>query len=246
MTTLKSATAPLWQLIFGIVDKPATTYKAVAARRTRRTWAVPLILVVLCLMAMVVVQSPYTVEKAQQQAERQLQSLPSDQQKAVRASMETFTSLPFILATGLAAGSLALLAGILAQAAFLYFATLVTGGEVAFGTVFTLSVWSRLPAAIGFLTLAAFTTVARRLVEYPGLAALAATGDMVQDAQNPLVALLGRIDLFWLWHLLLVGIGLAVLGRRGRSKALLLTLLYAILTLAAAALPTMLFGGAAR
>jgi hypothetical protein len=84
----------------------------------------------------------------------------------------------------------------------------------------------------------------QRMIEQPGLSFLVATGDVLQDARNPFYLVLGRLDIFWLWHLLLVVLGLSVAARMGRGKSLLLTLLYAVLTLGLTVLPTVIFGGA--
>lgn len=245
MNTANSKTPPLWQLLFGIVDKPTATFKAVLARRKWQTWAMPLLVVLLCFAVMTVIGAPYGVEIAHQQAERQLSTMPAEQAEAARASMDTFTSLPFILATGLVMGAIILIIGLLAQAAILYFGALVAGGEVEFGPVFTMSVWTRLPTALRMLVQAGFMLVAKRSIQYPGLAALVATGDMMKDAQNPMVALLGRLDLFWVWHLLLVVLGLSVVARFSRFKSLVLTVILAALSLAATVVPSLLFGGAA-
>jgi len=245
VNTANSKTPPLWQLLFGIVDRPTATFKAVLARRKWRTWAMPLLVVLLCFAVMTVIGAPYGVEIARQQAERQLSTMPAEQAEAARASMGTFTSLPFILATGLVMGAIILIIGLLAQAAILYFGALVAGGEVEFGPVFTMSVWTRLPTALRMLVQAGFMLVAKRSIQYPGLAALVATGDMMKDAQNPMVALLGRLDLFWVWHLLLVVLGLSVVARFSRFKSLVLTVILAALSLAATVVPSLLFGGAA-
>lgn len=242
-TTLNGEMRPLWQLLTGIIDRPAATFRAILAQRKWWMWAVPLLIVLVCFSVMTVVGAPYAVELARQQAEQQLNTVPPEQAEAARASIETFTSLPFILATGLGVGSLMLVIGVVAQAAILYFSALVAGGEVNFGSVFTMSTWTRLPMAVGFLAQAAFIAIANRTVQYPGLSALVGTGDLMQDGRNPLVALLGRLDLFWLWHLFLVVVGLAVVARFSRSKALVLTLIYAAITLATIALPSLLFGG---
>ena len=249
MTTVEAVSngeaRPLWQLLFGIVDRPTATFVAVLARRKWWMWAIPLLVILLCMAVMIVARAPYDVELARQQMQRQLDSMPADQAQAVRAGgMETFTSLPFILATGLGVGAVALIIGVVAQAAVLYFGSLVAGGEVNFGQVFTMSVWTRLPSAVNSLTLAGFTLIAGRTVRYAGLSALVAVGDLMKDGRNPMVALLGQIDLFWLWHLLLVGLGLSVVARFSRLKALVLTLIYAVLSLAVVVLPTLLFGGA--
>jgi hypothetical protein len=235
----------LWQLLIGIIDKPAATFEAVLARRGWWMWAVPLLMVLLCMAFMMVVRTPYDMVIAEQQLERQLASMPPDQAEAARAGAETFMSFPVRLATGLIVAFIMLLVGIVAQAAILYFGALVFGGETEFSAVFTMSTWTRLPMALYFLVQAVFMLVAQRAVNSPGLSALVATGDLLKDAQNPLFTLLGRLDPFWLWHLFLVVVGLSVVARFSRVKSLVLTIIYAALSLALTTLPTLLFGGLA-
>lgn len=248
MTSLPQSLAddqprPLWQLLFGMIDRPVVTFRAVVAQSRWWMWAMPLLLLILSLAVLLVVQTPYTLELARQQMESQLASVPEDQVEAARAGMEMTMSLPFMLATGLGFGTVALVVVTLAQATFLYFAALVTGGETSFGAMFRMSVWSRLPLAIGALVQAGFIAFAGRLIQYPGLSFFVATGDLMQDARNPLFVLLSGLDLFWLWHLLLVVLGLSVAARFGRGKSLALVLLYAVLALGLTVLPTILFGG---
>jgi hypothetical protein len=154
-------------------------------------------------------------------------------------------SMPVVLISGLVGGTIALLIGIVGQAALLYFGALIAGGEVDFGPVFTVSAWTRLPLALRSLVRALFVAVSGRSPQMLGLAALAASGDMLQDARNPLVVLLSQADLFWLWHLLLVVLGVAVVARFSRVKSVILTVVYAIVSLAVVVIPTMLFAGMA-
>jgi hypothetical protein len=235
---------PLWQLLFGIIDKPTATFQAILSQRTWLMWAVPLLVLILAFALVTIANLPYTQELAREQAERQLASLPAEQAEMARERMETGLSRPVLLASTLGFGVLALLIGVLAQATFLYFSALIAGGDdMNFGSVFTVSAWTRLPMAIGFLVQAGFIVFTQGAIRYPGLAAFVSTGDLIQDAQNPLFSLLGRVDLFWLWHLLLVVMGLSVVARIGRGKSLILTLIYAALALGIAVLPSLLFGG---
>jgi hypothetical protein len=251
MTTVEAVsngeTRPVWQLLFGIVDKPAATFRAALARRKWWMAVVPLLIVFVCLAVLLAARAPHDAELARQQMQRQLESMSAEQAQAAQASgtMDTFTSAPFIFGAGLVTGLLALVIGVLAQAAVLYFGALITGGEVNFGQVFTMSAWTRMPSAFGALVQAGFTLAAGRAVNYPGLSTLVATGDLTKDGRNPMVGLLSGVDLFWLWHLLLVAIGLSVVARFGRVKATALTLIYAALSLALVVLPTLLFGGMA-
>lgn len=238
-----AGTQPLWQLLLGIVDRPAATFQAVVARRKWWMWAAPLALVLLCLAVMMLVRTPYDMQLARQQMERQLASMPADQAELARERMQTLMSFPVTLATGLLMAAIMLFIGVVAQAAILYFGALVAGGEVIFGPVFTMSAWTRLPMAVSYLVQAGFMWVAGRAINAPGLSALVASGDVLKDAQNPWFTLLGRLDLFWLWHVFLVVVGLAVAARFSRARALVLTLIYVALSLAATTLPSVLFGG---
>lgn len=244
-TVSNSQTPPLWQLLFGIIDRPTATFKAVLARRKWWMWVVPFLVVLVCMGAMTAVRTPYDTELSRQEVERRLASMPADQAQAARESMETFMSLPFRLATALVTVTIFLLIGIVAQAAILYFGSLVAGGEVDFGPVFTMSVWTRLPSAIYFLVQAGFMLVAKRAINAPGLSTLVATGDLVKDAQNPMFSLLGRLEPFFLWHLLLVVLGVSVVARFSRKKALVLALIYAVLSLAVTTIPGLLAAGLA-
>ncbi len=248
MTTItqpvtNGTTRPLWQLFFGIIDRPVTTFQAIAAQSKWSMWAAPLLALILSLVILLLVQTPHTLVLARGQMEEQLATLPEEQVEAARAGMEMTMSLPFMLATSIGFGTLALIVATLAQAALLYFTALVSGGELTFGAMFRMSAWSRIPMAISALVQAGFIAVAGRLIQYPGLSFLVATGDLMQDARNPLFVLLSGLDLFWIWHLLLVVVGVAVVARFGRGKALVLTLVYAVLALALTVLPVLLFGG---
>ena len=229
-------------MMLNLVDRPASTFRAALAGRSAWLWVAPLLILVLALGAAMAAQAPYSAELAQQQAERQISSMPADQAEAARGQIETFTSTPFILATSLITGIIMVGIGLLAQAAFLHFGALVLGAESEFRNSFKVSVWTRMPQALRYVVMAAFTLVAGRQIQYPGLSALVASGDILQDGKNPLVALLGGLDPFWLWHLWLVVIGVSVLANFRRSKSIGLTIVYGALSLLLLVLPSLLFG----
>jgi hypothetical protein len=114
-----------------------------------------------------------------------------------------------------------------------------------YGSVFTMSSWARIPMAIGYLALTGLILITQDAIKYPGLSFLVGTGNMIQDAQNPIYVLLSNIDIFWLWHLLLAVLGLSVVSRLSRGKSLVLILIYAVLAVAITVLPTLLFAGMA-
>jgi uncharacterized membrane protein YhaH (DUF805 family) len=235
---------PLWRLFVGIIDRPAGTFEGVLARRGWWMWAAPLLILLVAFAVLTLVSMPYTLEMAREQAELRLAELSPSQAEAARATMEISLSYPVMLASSLGFGALALLIGLLAQATFLYFSALVAGGDdMSFSQVFTISAWTRLPLAVGLLVQAGYVAFSQNGIRYLGLSFLVATGNLLEDAANPLVPLLSKIDLFWMWHLALIVIGLGVVARFGRGNSLVLTLIYAALALGFAALPSLLFGG---
>ncbi len=233
----------IWALLPGFIDRPRSTLQAVLAQRRWTMWLAPLLVILISFTVLTVIQTPYTLEVAREQMQAQLATMPEEQAQAMQAGMGASLSLPVMLATSLGFGAIMLVVSLLAQATFLYFTALVAGGEMDFGSMFTVSAWSRLPEAISYLAQAGFTAAMAQLIRQPGLSFLVTTGDMMQDARNPFFGLLSRLDLFWLWHLLLVAVGLSVAARFGWGKSGLLTLLYAALVLALAILPTLLFSG---
>lgn len=240
MTTTTSSRS-MWQLFIGIIDKPVVTFKAIAERPR---WLAPLVVIILAFILLTVVQLPHSMELAQQQMEAQLASMPEEQAAAARPMMERGQSMPVMLATTLGFGLVVWLLGLVVEATFLYFTALVAGSDdMRFGSVFGMCSWASLPFAVGYLVQAGYIAVANRMIQYPGLSGLVATGNLLQDARDPLFIVLGRLDIFWTWHLILVVLGLAVVARISRVKASVLTLLYALLALGFSALPVLIFGG---
>lgn len=246
--TAKTETFPsqnqpsLGALLVSLIDKPGDTFRVLAARRGIWRWLLPVLISFLALAVLALVQTPYTMEIARQQAEQQLAAMPPEQAEAARQSMAFGFSFPFMLGTTLVSGLLALIVILLIQAAFFYFGGLLLGGsEMTFGAIFTMTVWARLPLALGALVLAGFIAVSGRFIQYPGLAFLATSGDVMQDAANPMIALLSGVDLFWAWNLILLIIGLTVVARLSRIKAILLVVIFAALSLGVILLPSLIF-----
>jgi hypothetical protein len=78
---------------------------------------------------------------------------------------------------------------------------------------------------------------------YTGLAALQVSGDALQDARNPMIALLSFADIFWIWHIILLTIGLAVATKFSRGKAFFIVLVYALLSIGLGVGATLLGAG---
>jgi hypothetical protein len=231
-TVNNQADRSLWFHLIGIIDRPVATFEAVTKRRKWTIWALPLAIVLIALTLVTVAQAPYTAEFAREQAETQLATLSEAQAEQARSVMETTTSVPFMIAMGLLFGYLAIIVGLLIETAFYYFGSIIMGGnDTNFGSVFSMNSWSRLPMAIGYVVQLGIVLVTQDMITTPGLSFFVAGEDLIENAQNPVYVLLANIDLFWLWHLILAVLGVAVVARMSRGKSAVLVVLYAVLAL---------------
>ena len=223
----------VWTLLISIIDRPRRTFEAVITR-PRWKWVLPMVLAVIAVAILAWVSAPHTAELAQETTMSQLTQsgmTPDEAQKMMDSTAQFRTPL-FLGLVGSITG--ALMVGIIwaAMAGLFYFLSLVVGAEeLTFGAVFNVVAWSSIPLTLRNLVQAAVIGILGKFPVYAGLSALQATGDTLKDAGNPIFALLTFADIFWLWHIALLVIGLAVCTKFSRTKAFFITLIYALLSI---------------
>jgi hypothetical protein len=225
----------LWQLLVSIIDRPAVTMSYVG-KKPGWAWVMPALLVLVGLAVFSVVTAPLTSELALRQAQQQMASLPPQQAEQAAAQLERFTSPPMMAAFSIIGGLVALAVTWLLGAGVLYFLGLVAGSEANFAQSFAILAWSWLPYFLRNLVMAAYVAYSGKLVD-PGLSSLVATGDRAKDAANWLYGLLSQVDPLYLWHLILVIVGLAAVGRLSKTKATIVGLIYLAVTTALSLIP---------
>jgi hypothetical protein len=192
----------------------------------------------------VAVSAPSLSEVSRQQAEQQIESqMPSmsgEQEEQVARSIATFTSPLFLAATGIALGTLGLVLTWLFRGALLFFISYLFGTDNPYIQMVTLVLWTWLPFALKNLVEAIYVIINGQLPVHRGLSFLVASADQVQNAGNLFYGLLAQIDLFLVWHLVLVGIGLAVSTRSTTAKTAVGTFGYWLVTALIGLFPTLL------
>jgi len=221
---------PLGQRLVGIVDRPRAAFAQIAAR-PGKGWFIPVLILLLGLVALNLALAPHAAVEAQRQMDQQLATLPPGQADALVARMDQLVSPLFVGLMGLVAGIVGTALAILLGAVVLYFVALFTGGEGGFGPTLGVMLWAWIPFGIRALVQAAVIAAQGRLIVNQGLSYLVSVGDRVKDSQNVLYGLLAQVDLFALWHLVLVWAAALALYKLGRNKALVVVLLYAIVSL---------------
>lgn len=228
-------------LLADIVDRPAIALAEIAAR-PRWRWLLPALLVIAAMLALAIVSNPLTTAEAQQVMRQQLSQLSSEQAELAGTWIARFQQPALLLATTIGAGLLGLALSWLVASVILYFSVLVAGGDVTFGSLYATLPWIWLPFALRDALQTAYVLLKKALIVNQGLSYLVSTGSVVDDAKNVWYTLLSRVDLFTIWHLVLVIVVLTVLPRFGRGKAFFLALIYAALSLGLRLLPTLLSG----
>lgn len=104
------------------------------------------------------------------------------------------------------------------------------------GSILNLTAWSMMPLALRYLVRSGDVAVTQNLISSPGLAGFAPAGG---GGAAFLAGLLGQIDFFYIWHVILLGIGAVMLSNLGR-KAWIATLAAVLVVMLLSALPGMI------
>jgi hypothetical protein len=184
----------------------------------------------------VVVAAPITARQSREALATVQEQLGEGRSAEERAQMEQATSVvasPLITVVFPAvAGVVGRLIGWLVWAGALYLGSMVLGGRGGFRPMLNMVVWTWLPYALRGLLRTIYIPLTGQVIRDPGLSGLVqqerSVGEMIAAppalGQQVLVAILSRVDLFLVWHLVLVVIGVAVTMRLSRRKAVLVTL----------------------
>ncbi len=234
-------------LLGGMIVRPRRTL-TLLTERGGRSWWLPALLASLFLVLPMAVGAPVRARLAReaflesrQQIEEQMGQQMSQEQLDQTVAI---TASPLITLVFPAVGGVAGMAVTwLAYAGALYLGGLALGGRRAFGGMFGMVVWTWLPYAVRGLLRTVYTLSSGEIVVNEGLAGFVeGTG----VGQILLKALLGRVDLFLIWHLALLIAGVGVVARLPRRKAVLLTLGVWLLMTLLGLLPALIGGVFAR
>jgi hypothetical protein len=134
---------------------------------------------------------------------------------------------------GAAAG---ILFGRLLRAAVLHVSSLALGGRQSFGAVYRVSAWATFPLLLRGAVQLVYILVAGRTIEGAGLSGLLAAAPVADSgaamaAPSVPAILLGRVDLYTIWYVILLGVAVAAAGKLSRGKAAVVVAIYVVLSL---------------
>jgi hypothetical protein len=162
--------------------------------------------------------------------ERLTSNMSAEQLATVRAASRPVTMSTYLV-SGIA-GALVLMAlGWVLRGGIIHLSSLATGNTGSWGATFSVVLWSMLPFFLRDLVQMAYVGINRTAVEHQGMSFLVASGDWLRDGQNIVYAALSRLDPFILLHIVLLGLGIALLAHTDRIKGIVWsTVLWALFT----------------
>ncbi len=223
-------------LLWGIIVQPRATMEYLNAHG-KRAWWLPAVLGLLLVLLPVLAESPIRIRQSreaflaaqEQMAERfgeQTDQVQMEQAMSIATNPLMTTVFPAV------GGGVWRIVVWLVWAGVLYLAGMALGGRSTYGALFRMVVWAWLPYALRGLLQTIYITASGQLVANPGLSGLVEQPQSVSEAfaappslgQTLCAAGLAPIDLFLVWNLILLVIGVTVTTRLPQRKAVLITL----------------------
>lgn len=227
-TAIARPLSPLGALV-GVLARPRRTFERMREAE-RGHWWLLFVLAFVALVLLTLVTVPIEAEAARAALEaqqEQLEDLPPEQLQQFEQTQELFTSQAMLGAIGAATGTVGLLINYAVRAGLLFLLGLALGGRAAFRQVWRMAVWTTLPDVLRSLLQAVAVLVTGGLPA-TGLTA-AFTGAELAEMSPLLVTLLQRIDLFTIWGLVLIGVGMIATTRFSRAKGAVVAIIYWLL-----------------
>lgn len=201
------------------------------ASEPRSTWSTPMLILTVTAILVVIVAG-YLKSRAAMMGEIPLPPdwqfwTPEMQENYMRAQQAT--QGPVFLYIMPMVGSLTgLWLGWLLLAALLHFGSTLLGGRGSMQSALNIVAWASLPFAVRDILRMIFMLAAGHAITSPGLSGFTSTPGFVAQ-------LLTRVDIFLIWHVILLVIGFALTDGLPRSKAVTGVLVVVLLVLFAQA-----------
>jgi len=205
--------------LVGIFVRPRVTINQIAAQ-SNGAWVLPLL--VLSLFALVnVASSGWLKQVAAQSGQVQLppdfQYYPPEQQEKFMQAVAATSGPAFVYVLPALARILTVFVGWLLVGNLLHLVLTMFGGRNTTTSTLNLVAWAGLPFALRDLVRTVAMLLTRQLIQAPGLSGFAPT--QAGKLSQYLVHLLSLVDIYLIFHLILLGLGARTIGGLSARKA---------------------------
>jgi hypothetical protein len=195
------------RFIVSVIFHPRKTFSQLA-RLSPNTWLAPMMLLTI-LIIVNVIASGWVKQRVNMAGEI---SLPPDfeyytaeQQAQYMQAAQATQGFAFVYVLPMIGSLAGIWLGWIIVGGMLHLATTLFGGRGSTAMSMNVVAWANLPFAIRELVRTIYVLVERRLIENPGISGFAPTGDT--NWVMFLAAFLGLIDIYLIWHVILLIIG---------------------------------------
>jgi hypothetical protein len=200
--------------LFAVLRHPTSAFTAMLGE-ARATWLTPMLLLSLTTIVVVIV-SGYFRSRSAMTGEV---SLPPDwqywspeMQNDYMQAQQADQGTAFVYILPLVGGLTAVWLGWALLAGLLHLGSTLLGGRGSMQNALNVVAWASLPFAIRDILRIIFMMSAGHAIVSPGLSGFIANPGFLSQV-------LARVDLFWIWHVILLVIGLAIADGLPRNKA---------------------------
>jgi hypothetical protein len=240
-------------LLWDMIRRPRWAFENRGIRKNRG-WILMAIMTMVAIVLPIIAAAPITTQQAREAFQASLESQRESGQTIspeMEGQISQLATNPLFTVVFPSVVTLTLLwLGWLVWAGGLHLVGTMTGGESQFGEMWRTVVWSWLPFAVRGSLQFAFILLTGEVIAHPGLSGLVADQRPVSElitappstGQLMLQSLLSKIDLFLVWNLALLILGVSITARLSNRKAIFITMgVWAVLVLLGL-LPTLLSG----
>ncbi len=250
MATIETETAQppqgFWRIFLSLIRRPRRTFEALRDAPSR-AWLWMAALALVAALLPILVGAPISMRLAREAVQQQIETLRANSPEMTpeqEAQILDMAANPlFTMVLPAAGGALAAVLGWLVWSGALHLLSTMLGGGETFGQMWRVVIWSQIPLALRGLLQSVYIAATGNLITHPGLSGLVSGAQSAEEAvqefltsppstgQMLLQTLLSKIDLFVLWQLVLLGIGVTVTARlSGRKGALAVAITWLVLT----------------
>lgn len=221
MTAPAAATVKSSSLIEDIIDvfhSPAAVFE----RRRTQGFGVALLIYTLISAAMLYAARPVMRPMIEKQIDQQIEKLQenpnisAEQKEAMGTRMRGMIDSPFAMIAPMFAFPIM----ILLTALVLWLVAKAFGSAASYGQAAMVTTFGAFPRLLLSVLLMGFYIATGREVSSQFALSLSPAAFLGDDASQVLAAALSRLDVGVIWHTLLLGIGIAIVGRTTRGQGL--------------------------
>lgn len=241
-----------FRALTGVLLRPRATMTALRDARKRR-WTVPALLMVLALTFQGIIYANANAEYVYRQQQAWFETVPAEQRGPMTEPPPKAEPHPLTVGLPIAGRTVAEVVTWLIWAGLIALASTFLGHNGAtFGGLFAMIVWARIPIALRYGVQAVAMLATGTPIYNQGLSGLALDSAPQPRASSfqryipptrsaqVMAALLGKIDIYLVWALVLTGIGVWAFAHVPRRRAALVTVGIWIIATAVSLLPAII------